>query len=80
MQLWLYPLSIGCGGKSDLGWGGRDKKPDQVEGTCHRLAGKLKVKDSEKKSESDLGQARIPTSSNALATDSMAKRIKVKES
>ena len=70
MQRWLYPFSIGSGSKSDLGWGGRDKKPHQVEGTCHRLAGKVKVKYSEeKKSESDLGQARSPTRLNANAAD-----------
>ena len=42
---WLYPLSIGSGSESDLSWGRRDEKSNQVEGTCHGLAGKkVKVK------------------------------------
>ena len=42
---WLYPLSICSGSESDLSWGRRDEKSNQVEGTCHRLAGeKVKVK------------------------------------
>ena len=55
---WLYPLSIGSGSESDLSWGRRDEKSNQVEGTCHGLAGK------KSESESSLSQAGLGKEGN----------------